>query len=494
MKASLPYKYITSVKNGKQYVVFDYKDSAGKRKRKWVTTGLPEKFTKKALKEAVDEIVAEFDANFRTPATVPETAEAAVPVAVSSAREPYVLTVNTPESRLPMREYIKEWLSAMRPNLARTTYQSYRSANRRFVDYLDIHYPNITLGELRHNHIQEFLNYKLAEGCKGSAVKQYYLAIHSGLAYAVKMEYLVLHPMDKLVMPRADKYEATFYNKDELNKLFEVFKGDRLELVVHIAAYYGLRRSEVIGLRWDAIDFANKTITIQRKVVSDYDENGQRRLYVETRLKTNATRRTLPLIPHIEKMLLEKKELETHFKKIAGKCYDKEFEGFVCRDNFGKLISPEYVTSHFHYVITKHGLRHLRFHDLRHSCASLLLANDVPMKAIQEWLGHSNYSITANLYSHLEYNTKVISAETIARVLDGEAEQQSNASAEAAEPEKKSAPKKSASKKPRAKKTSDTKSASGKSKTTETSAPVKRGRKKKSDTPATTSKSQASTL
>ena len=250
-----------------------------------------------------------------------------------------------------MGEYVNEWLTAMCLNLARTTYQTYKSANRRFVEYLDIHYPGITLGELRHNHVQEFLNHKLDEGCKGSAVKK---------------EYLMIHPMDKLVMPRADKYEATFYNKDELNNLFEVFKGDRLELVVHIAAYYGLRRSEVLGLRWDAVDFKNKTITIQRKVVSDYDENGQRKLYVETRLKTNSTRRTLPLIPHIERMLLEKKEFEAYFKKICGSSYDKEFEGFICRDNYGKLISPDYVTSRFHYVITKAGLRHLRFHDFRH--------------------------------------------------------------------------------------------------------------------------------
>ena len=202
-------------------------------------------------------------------------------------------------------------------------------------------------------------------------------------------------------------------------------------------------------------------------------------------------------------MLLEKKELEAHFKKICGSSYDKEFEGFICRDNYGKLISPEYVTSRFHYVITKNGLRHLRFHDLRHSCASLLLANDVPMKAIQEWLGHSNYAITANLYSHLEYNAKVISAETIVRVLDGEAEQQSKAPAETSEPatEKKSA-KKTASKKRSAKKTSGKKSASDKS-TAKTNAlasngnepaPKKRGRKKKSDTPADTSESQTSRL
>lgn len=105
------------------------------------------------------------------------------------------------------------------------------------------------------------------------------------------MEYLASHPMDKLVVPRTERYEATFYNKNELNTLFEVFKDDKMELIVHIAAYYGLRRSEVLGLKWDAIDFTNKTISIQSKVVSGYDENGQRKLYVENRLKT---------IPHEE--------------------------------------------------------------------------------------------------------------------------------------------------------------------------------------------------
>ena len=146
------------------------------------------------------------------------------------------------------------------------------------------------------------------------------------------------------------------------------------------------------------------------------------------------------------------------------------------------------MTSRFHYVITKKGLRHLRFHDLRHSCASLLLANDVPMKAIQEWLGHSNYAITANLYSHLEYNAKVISAETIARVLDGEAEQQSKATVETAEPEKKTTKKKSANKKTAAKTTALASHGN-------TSAPKKSGgRKKKSDTPAVTGESQTSRL
>ena len=280
-------------------------------------------------------------------------------------------------------------------------------------------YPYVTLAELNHTHIQAFLNYNMDKGLKGSTVKQYYLAIHSAFMWAVKMEILPQHPMDKMVMPRAERHEAVFYNENELNELFKVFEGHRLELIVHIAAYYGLRRCEILGLKWDSIDFKKKTISIERKVVSDYDENGNPKLYVETRLKTNSTRRTLPLIPHIEELLLEKRRMDKHYKKLGGKDYDTEFEGFVCCDPFGKLISPNMVTHDFHYVIKKNGLKMLRFHDLRHSCASLLLANDIPMKAIQEWLGHATFNITANLYSHLEYNAKVTSAETIARVLGG---------------------------------------------------------------------------
>jgi len=236
--------------------------------------------------------------------------------------------------------------------------------------------------------------------------------LHTAFEYGVKMGLLSGNPMEKLNIPRADRHEATFYNADELNTLFEVFKGDKIELIVHIAAYYGLRRCEILGLKWDAIDFANKTLSVQRKVVSDYDESGKMQLYVESRLKTYSTRRTLPLIPHIEEMLLERKKAE---ENLAGK--GGPYDGFICRDQSGNLISPDYVTSRFGYMIKKSGLRHLRFHDMRHSCASLLLAHDVPMKEIQEWLGHSNYTVTANLYSHLEYNAKVNSAETISRAL-----------------------------------------------------------------------------
>lgn len=326
---------------------------------------------------------------------------------------------SSPMAQQTVKEYFDMWLTAIKPDIARTTHNGYRNIIRKFTEYLDKEYPDITLGEMNRVIIQDYLTKKFNSGLKGKSIKQYYLALHSAFTYAVKMEILENHPMDKMTLPRAERYEASFYNQDEINTLFKVFEGDPLELIVHIAAYYGLRRCEILGLRWDAIDFQNKTITIQRKIIQVYDDDGVERLYVENRLKTNSTRRTLPLIPHIEEMLLAKKKTDEYFRKSFGKEYDTEYDGFICRRPDGKIIEPNYLTSHFGYIIKSRGMRHLRFHDLRHSCASLLLANDVPMKAIQEWLGHSNFSITANLYSHLEYNAKIASANTIARVLGG---------------------------------------------------------------------------
>lgn len=86
---------------------------------------------------------------------------------------------------------------------------------------------------------------------------------------------------------------------------------------------------------------------------------------------------------------------------------------YICVDEMGHLISPHYLTSAFPKLLAQNGLRHIRFHDLRHSCASLLLSNGVSMKQIQEWLGHSDFSTTANVYAHLDYNAKLSSADAM---------------------------------------------------------------------------------
>ena len=93
--------------------------------------------------------------------------------------------------------------------------------------------------------------------------------------------------------------------------------------------------------------------------------------------------------------------------------YHKRYAGYVYINAMGDLIKPHYVMEQFPKLLDANGLRRIRFHDLRHSCASLMLANGVPMKQIQDWLGHSDFSTTANIYVHLDYSSKLTSADAM---------------------------------------------------------------------------------
>ena len=185
---------------------------------------------------------------------------------------------------------------------------------------------------------------------------------------------------------------------------------------VQITAFYGLRRSEALGLRWDAIDFERNTITI-RHIVTNAKIDGKYEIVREDRAKTKSSLRSLPLVSNIREKLLVLKEQQKENKRICGNCYNKEFDGYVFVDAMGNIFNPRSVSANFSKLLQRNDLRHIRFHDLRHCCASLLLANDVPMKQIQEWLGHSDISTTANIYSHLDYKSKITSANVMDNIL-----------------------------------------------------------------------------
>ena len=115
-------------------------------------------------------------------------------------------------------------------------------------------------------------------------------------------------------------------------------------------------------------------------------------------------------LPEQSKLLAGAQELN---KQVCGNCYNHEYDGFVLVDELGERMRVDYLTNAFPKFLESHGLRQMRFHDLRHSCASLLLANGVPLKHIQEWLGHSDFTTTANIYAHLDYKSKITSAQAM---------------------------------------------------------------------------------
>ena len=192
--------------------------------------------------------------------------------------------------------------------------------------------------------------------------------------------------------------------RDDFNVLYKFFsKGEFTD------DYYGLRRSEVLGLRWSAIDMEHKTISISHKVI-EAEVDGKFVPMGEDVLKTKSSFRTLPLIPAVGIILLEEKEKQEMYRRLFKKSYCRDYLDYICVDQCGKLLRPNYVTEHFSWLIEKYGLRKVRFHDLRHTCASLLLSNGISMKQIQIWLGHSTFSTTADIYAHLDYSAQEASA------------------------------------------------------------------------------------
>ncbi len=131
------------------------------------------------------------------------------------------------------------------------------------------------------------------------------------------------------------------------------------------------------------------------------------------RTKTKSSYRTLPLVPPFEELLRRLKQEQLVNQKVCGAAYCKKYLDYIYVNAMGELVKPNFITQHFEIVLKNHGLKKIRFHDLRHSCASLLYANGVSLRDIQEWLGHSDIGTTSNIYTHLDYSSKVSSANAI---------------------------------------------------------------------------------
>ena len=375
------------IKNGHYYMVLNYVDANGKRKQPWIPTGLPAKGNKKRA----EQMLMEMRRNFKIPAAAKDGELSA---------------------DMLFSDYMKAWLEITRSSVAITTYTSYsNTVMKKIVPYFQE--KKITLGGLQARHIQSYYLHELKTISANTVIKAH-AHIHKALKYAVKMDLIPNNPADKVERPKKNRYIADYYRQDELEQLLEATKDHYLSLLIQMTVFYGLRRSEVLGLKWDAIDFQRNTITI-RHIVSNAVADGKRILIREDRAKTKSSLRSLPLIADLREKLLERKAQQEENKKICGNCYNHEYDGYVFVDPMGKLYVPDEVSDHFRTLLKQKGLRHIRFHDLRHSCASLLLANGVPMKQIQEWLGHSDMGTTANIYSHLDFNSKINSA----NVMDG---------------------------------------------------------------------------
>ena len=376
-------------RHGTWYVVVSFKDEFGKPKQKWISTKLRVGNNKTKAKKEMKNILKNLDLNKE----------------IRQDRE------NSQD--LYFVDFLKSYLEIKKQQVEPITYSQYVKESEKISSYFKS--MRIKLKDLKPYHIEGFYKSLYEKGLSGNTVLHFHILIRECLQYAFKNDFVNVNVADKVDRPKTDGYKASFYTIDEIQKLFECIKEHECKLPIMLTAMYGFRRSEVLGLKWEAIDFDNKLIYVRHKIIKTQID-GKRYIHKADKMKNKTSNRVLPLLPQAEELLLKQKEKVENNKNLLGKSYDKRYLEYVCVDNLGRLILPNRLTHNFIKIIRKNNLKHIRFHDLRHSCASIMLSNGVPMKQIQEWLGHADFGTTANIYSHLDYKTKQNSANTMSDV------------------------------------------------------------------------------
>ena len=334
-----------TLKNGRYYAVLNYRNAGGQRKTKWISLGLPEKGNKRKAEAELARLRAEFEP----------------PKEVGDLSSDMLFT-----------DYLLEWPEIAKGRLAMATYSSYAVMIKKPVGPY-FRQRNLTLRELEARHLQIFYSEMLRK-VKPNTVIHYHAIIHSALKYAVKTDMLVQNVADKVDRPKKNSFQPVFLSAEEMQKMFEALRGTKLELPVLVAAFYGFRRGEVLGLKWDAIDFERGTISVIRTVTTITLDGKQTEIEQQS-AKTKSSLRTLPLIGSFREYFLQVKEAQELNKQVCGNCYNYEYDGFVFVDELGERMRVEYLTNAFPKFLESHDLRRMRFHDLRHSCASLLRGN-----------------------------------------------------------------------------------------------------------------------
>ncbi len=363
------------IKNGKYYAVINLKDVNGKRKPKWIATGLDIKGNKRNAEQILRDKIQEYELN-----------ENIIPTDILFS------------------DYVVYWLNLIEKKVDTITHQGYKSvAEAHIIPYFKE--KGVKLSNIKRNDIQEYIDIKSTcgrldgkGGLSPKTMKTHKLIIQLVCKEAVKNDLIFKNPCEFVVLPKQQRREADFYSIDELQKMFNELKNEQLYPLLYFTVMYGLRRSEVLGLKWDSINLDNNIITIKHTVVRFTS------VVEKDSTKNASSYRSYPITQDVKNILLMLKEQEKENRRLFGGEYVENDYIFKWQD--GKPFAPDYVTMKFSKLLKQHNLRHIRFHDLRHSCASLLVANGFMLKDIQEWLGHSDIQVTANIYAHLDVKRK----------------------------------------------------------------------------------------
>jgi len=349
----------------------------GKNKYKWINLNLEVKNNKKTAQRKLNELISEYS---------------------NSADD---------STRILFTDYIAEWLEREKEQVDTVTLEGYQQfANKHIIPYFKN--LNLNIQDVTIKHLEDYYNYKSKNGrldkktggLSNRSIKLHSITINLIFKDALYRNIIQLNPNERAKIPKNKdiNFKGSFYTIEQINELLKLFNNTLMHDMVYITCLYGLRRSELMGLRWSAVDFENEILTIKHTVVL------KETVVIKDKTKNESSNRCYPLLPEIKEMFLRIKEKQESNKRLFGNCYKDT--GYVFTRENGDMFHPSYTSHRLRKIVGKSDLPLLRWHDLRHSCASLLFALGWSMKDVSEWLGHSNISTTMNIYTHIDVNRK----------------------------------------------------------------------------------------
>lgn len=303
--------------------------------------------------------------------------------------------------KMKYSEYLDYWKEKTFKNLEVTTEEGYiQKIEKHIKPYLG----NLYLENIKPLHLQNFYDKLLLEGRldnKGGLSPRTVLAIHriiySSLCQAVKWQLVIRNVAESVEPPKAKRYKASYLTDEQTEKLLEVAKRTDIYIPIAIAVYTGARRGEVLGLNWSNVNLDKGYIRIIDNLCAT------KKGLIIKQPKTNNSVRTIAISKTLIDLLKKHRIKQLENKMLYGKDYQDN--NLVCCYENGQFFNPKRFSGKFNELLRKNNLPVIRFHDLRHSHASLLVKLGVQPKEISERLGHSNIGITMDLYSHLYEET-----------------------------------------------------------------------------------------
>ncbi len=311
-------------------------------------------------------------------------------------------------------EFINVWLKEHTAELQTTTaYQYTKMYEKHIKPYWE--QKQISLRDLEVDDLNNFYRYKEMMGLSPNTVTKFHTMLHTALKYACNHRYVKYNVATCAKLPKKKRPKYNYYTVEEMKQLLKVVKGTSIEVPVTLACVLGLRRSEIVGLRWSAIDFKRREIHIVGKVINYHGNDSSDRYQYSTTMKTDASEAYFPMTDTLYHYLQNLYNTQKNMLRTTEKYVD-----YVCVNDVGELIKPDYITDRFSKLLANNNMRHIRFHDLRHSCISLLNYEKFTMKDLQCYARHENMATTQNFYAHTYDDTKLKMQSAICKNIFGE--------------------------------------------------------------------------